>query len=144
MREGNLANFWAAIDGLQDVKNALGTRVEELASMRDLLRGKREDESEKRDGLVKLKDQDADQQQVLADNKREKDVLLTETKSRESEYQSLLAQREAERARFEKEIQEIEAKLKFILDPSSIPNPGSGVFAWPLDSVRITIQRPRP
>lgn len=138
VREGNLADFWNAVDGLQDVKNALGTRVQELASLKNLLQGKRADESEKREGLVKLKDQYSDQQLVLTENKREKDELLTETRNKESEYQALLAQKEAERARFEKEIQEIEAKLQFILDPSSIPNAGSGVLAWPLDSVRVT------
>lgn len=138
VREGNLADFWNAIDGLQDVKNALGTRVKDLASLKDQLEGKREDEGEKRVGLVKLKDQYADQQAVLSENKKEKDVLLAETRSRESTYQALLAQKEAERARFEREIQEMEAKLQFILDPNTIPGAGSGVLAWPLDSVRLT------
>ncbi len=138
LREGNLADFWNAIDSLQNVKNALGTRVQELASLKELLEGKREDEGEKRVGLVKLKDQYSDQQQVLTQNKQEKDMLLTQTKSKESEYQALLKQKEEERARFEREIQEIEAKLQFILDPSTIPSAGSSVLAWPLDSVRIT------
>lgn len=138
LREGNLAEFWRSVDGLEDVKDALGTRVRELASLKALLEVKRGDETEKREGLVKLKDEYADQQQVLAVNKQEKNVLLTETKSKESEYQALLQQKEAERARFEKEIQEIESRLQFILDPSSIPNAGSAVFSWPLDSVRVT------
>jgi murein DD-endopeptidase MepM/ murein hydrolase activator NlpD len=138
LREGNLANFWNAVDGIEDVKNALGTRVKELASLKTLLEAKRGDEHAKRSGLVKLKEQYADQQEVLINNKEEKNDLLAETKNKESEYQALLKQREEERARFEREIQEFESRLQFILDPNSIPSPGSGVLAWPLDGVRVT------
>lgn len=138
LRNENLAEFWGAIEELQDVKNAMGTRIKELVSLKSLLEDKRNDEQIKRGDLVDLKNQYRDQNSVLASTKEEKADLLKKTKNKESEYQTLLAERVAARKKFEEELRSLESKLQFTLDPSSIPTSGSGVLAWPLDSVYIT------
>jgi len=45
-----------------------------------------------------------------------------------------LAKKEA----FEKELRDYESQLKFILDPSKLPN--AGVLSWPLDNIFVTQQ----
>jgi murein DD-endopeptidase MepM/ murein hydrolase activator NlpD len=70
--------------------------------------------------------------------KKEKDSLLTETKNKESNYKKILADRQKKRDAFEKELQNYETQLKFILDPSLLPPEGSGVLAWPLDTIYVT------
>lgn len=138
LRNENLAQFWGTVEELQSVKNAMNTHVKELASLKALLESKKDDQQDKRDDLVDLQHQYKDQHTVLANTKMEKDELLKETKNKESTYQTLLADRVAAKNKFEQELRDLESKLQFTLDPSSIPTSGSAVLSWPLDSVHIT------
>lgn len=133
-----LSDFWQQLDDLDTIRNAVGEQVVELREMQAALEANRQDEATKREDLVDLKDQYADQQQVLVNNKAEQDQLLTATKSEESEYQRLLNQKKAAREQLRQEVQNIEQELQFILDPNKIPTPGTPVFRWPLDNNIIT------
>lgn len=138
LRTDNLAQFWGAVEDLQSVKNAMGEHVKTLASLKNLLESKKNDQQGKRNSLIQLQDQYKDQNTVLASTKQEKDTLLKDTKNKESTYQKMLAERKAAEKQFEQELRDLESKLQFTLDPNSIPKSGSGVLSWPLDSVRIT------
>ncbi|MEZ4200757.1 MAG: peptidoglycan DD-metalloendopeptidase family protein, partial [Candidatus Paceibacterota bacterium] len=138
LRHDNIAQFWDEIESLETVRTSMLTRVEQLAALRELLQGKRSDETSKRDELVDLKQQYSGQQSVLENNKAEKSQLLSATQNEETEYQTMLAQRKAAREQLLKEVQDIESQLQFILDPNSIPTPGTPVFRWPLDNIVIT------
>ena len=50
----------------------------------------------------------------------------------------MLKQKQAAQAALEKELRSFESKLKFILDPSTIPAAGTAVFNWPVKNVIIT------
>ena len=63
--------------------------------------------------------------------------MLTTTKNKETEYKKILAERQAEKERFERELFQFESQLKFILDPNQIPKSGK-IFGTPLDDVSIT------
>lgn len=138
LRHENLSEFWSEVETLQHVKSVMGDEVRSLVSMKILLEEKRAANAEKRDNLVDLRDDFSNQQQVLVNNKVEKDQLLQETKSVESNYQSLLAQKQAAREQIEQERRAFESQLQFILDPSSVPTPGTVVFDWPVGNVIIT------
>ena len=69
-------------------------------------------------------------------NTAEKKKLLTQTKNSESNYQKLLKDRLAKKDAFEKELQDYESQLQYVLDPSKLP--GGGVLSWPLDNIYIT------
>jgi hypothetical protein len=71
-------------------------------------------------------------------SKKEKDTLLIETKNKESNYKKLLADRIKKRDAFEKDLENYEAQLKFILNPNLLPTEGSGILSWPLDNVFVT------
>ncbi len=64
--------------------------------------------------------------------------LVAQTKNKESNYQKLLAKKRKAKEEFEKQLMEYESRLKYILNPNSIPKAGSKVFIWPLDKVWIT------
>lgn len=138
LRHDNLSEFWGEIETLQQVKNVMGDEVRSLVSLKILLEEKRTTSAEKRDSLVSLRDDYTNQQQVLVNNKAEKDELLSETKNKESNYQTLLAQKQAAREQIEQELRAFESQLQFILDPTSIPTPGTVVFDWPVENVIIT------
>ncbi len=138
LNNDNLSEFWGSIVELENVRNAMGNEIKSLVSQKILLIGKKTNNTKKRGELVSLKEQYSDQNIVLENNKYEKNNLLTITKNDESAYQVLLREKETARKQLLREVEEIESQIQFILDPNTIPKPGTAVFKWPLDNPRIT------
>lgn len=114
----------------------LGESIKNITEARDdLIVSKTKKEIEEKN-LKLLKNTLVQKQKTIEIAKTEKDKLLKETKNKESEYQKLLAEQQKKRDAFEKDLRDYESQLKFILNPKLLP--GSGVLAWPLDSVFIT------
>ncbi len=88
--------------------------------------------------LLDLKSELADQKKIVEQNTKEKNKLLSQTKNNEANYQKLLKTRIAQKDAIEKELRDYESQLKYVLDPSKLPN--AGVFSWPLDYVLVTQQ----
>ena len=138
LKHSHFSEVWGAIDNLQSVRNGLAARVNNLQELETTLASKRGQTETRRSELVDLKTQYSDQNSVLTQTKAERTELLSATKNEEASYQKLLKQKKAAKDQIEKEMRDFEAKLKFILDPSSIPAAGTTVFAWPLTKVVIT------
>lgn len=138
LRHKNLSEFWGEIDSLISVRQVIANEVSNLLAQKDILSNQKLSSTEKRAQLIELKEQYADQNEVLTVNKTEKSQLLSATQSEEAEYQRLLREKEAARDQLLKELRDFESKLQFILDPNSIPSKGSAVFAWPVENVIIT------
>lgn len=102
------------------------------------LSGKKTDTEKEKKVLLSLKSELGDQNKILDLNKKEKNTLLSATKNKEAEYKKMLADRQAEKERFEKELFQFESELKRAIDPNSFPNAQKGIIAWPLDNVVVT------
>jgi len=63
---------------------------------------------------------------------------LKETKNEEATYQALLAEKKAVQSQLTAELRSFESELKYILDPTTIPERGTSVFAWPLKNIVVT------
>jgi len=133
-----LSDFWSTFEAHETVRNSMSVKVGELTSLSNLLVDKREENTEKRSQLASLHSQYRDQNSVLGNNQAEQSSLLEVTKNEEKGYQKLLAQQQQARDLIIKEMRDFEAKLQFILDPNTIPVPGTPVFDWPLKNVIIT------
>jgi murein DD-endopeptidase MepM/ murein hydrolase activator NlpD len=133
-----LSEFWGSLDSLDVVRNTMAERVRNLAELQATLEDKRDDTTERRSELLSLKDQYSDQSTVLANNRAERAELLSATRNEEANYQKLLKDKQSAREQIIKEMRDFEAKLQFILDPTSIPAAGTAVFAWPLKNIIIT------
>jgi len=138
LQNKKLSEFVSMIDAYESVQRSIALRVGELSSLHRLLDEKKELSTRKRGDLVSLQSQFRDQNLVLTSNRNEQANLLEVTKNEEKNYQSLLSQQQQAREQIIKELREFEAKLQFILDPNTIPNPGTAVFDWPLKNVIIT------
>lgn len=134
----DLADVWATLDALAQVRGVMSAKVRDLTELQNTLEGKVHQNKSKRGDLVELKNQFDGQRKVLEVNKSEKNQLLAQTQNEEANYQDLLAEKKAAKDQIIKELREFEARLQFVLDPSSIPAPGTAVFRWPLASVRVT------
>ncbi len=78
------------------------------------------------------------QEGSLQAQKKAQNDLLVLTKSQESTYQKIIAQKKAQEAQFETALSDLNAQYQRALNPSEIPTAGKGILQWPLDSVRIT------
>ncbi|USN87898.1 MAG: peptidoglycan DD-metalloendopeptidase family protein [Candidatus Nomurabacteria bacterium] len=138
LRNKKFSEFWNSLEAHKSVQNSMAIKVEELVSLHKLLDEKREESTQKRNDLKSLHSQYKDQNVVLTNNQAEQADLLEVTKNEEKNYQQLLAEKQQAREQIVKEIRDYETKLKFFLDPNSVPTPGTAVFAWPLKNIIIT------
>ena len=118
----------------EDVRNY----INELHYIKGELSDTKTQKLEEQEKLNELKKTLVEKETVVLNTKKEKDTLLAQTKNKEAEYQKMLAEQLKRRDAFEKELEEYEAQLKFILDPNSIPSEGSEPLAWPLDYILVT------
>ena len=133
-----LSEFWNLLEAHQNIRESLSAKVAELDSYQEIVTGKKHTSENKRNELSSLKDQYTGQTEVLAYNKEEQAKLLQVTKNTEKNYQSLLAAKKQAKEQIIKEMRDYESKLRFVLDPATIPSAGSAVFQWPVDNVIIT------
>jgi murein DD-endopeptidase MepM/ murein hydrolase activator NlpD len=138
LNHNQLSDFWSTFEAHETVRSSMSVKVSELASLQKMLDEKREENTDKRSSLLSLQSQYEDQNFALSSNQREQSSLLEVTKNEEQNYQRLLSQQKEAREQIVKELRDFEAKLQFILDPNTIPAPGTAVFDWPLKSVTVT------
>lgn len=136
--ENNFTTIWNDIDNIISIGEKLREATANLKEVKTSLEDIRVETTKAKDELIALKGKLADQKKIEDQNKAEKNKLLTQTKSSEANYQKILKDRLAKKEAFEKELEDYESQLKYILDPSLLP--GKGVLSWPLDSVFITQQ----
>lgn len=129
---------WRTSDALTTIQARLAARIREVKETKSALENNRAAADAKRRTLAVLKTELADRKRIADAQRAEQQAFLNQTKNREANYQKLLNDRVALRAAFEQEILEYELQLKFELDPTRLPQAGSGVLRWPLDAVKIT------
>lgn len=135
---GRLSDFSREYNDILSLNQEVKNRIYEILDKKEeLLASKNEKEAE-RQNLNNLKRNLTEQEKVIASNQQEKNSLLKETQSKESNYQKLLAEQIKKRDAFEKDLANYEDQLDFILNPKKLPKPGTVVFSWPLKNVLIT------
>ncbi len=134
----DISEFWKDIDDIQRFQIGVRERTAELVNLKYDLESNKEEQEEKKRELSNYRSDLADQKKVVDYSKKEKDQLLSMTKNKEANYQSILEEKQRLRAEFEKELQDLEAQLQIEIDPDSIPATTYGLLDWPLDNIRIT------
>ncbi|OGZ12197.1 MAG: hypothetical protein A3D67_00810 [Candidatus Lloydbacteria bacterium RIFCSPHIGHO2_02_FULL_51_22] len=132
------SSFWTFVTYLEAFQKNVGTHLAELKDLKSSLEDKEARITEEKANLLAYKGNLLDQKDIIEVNKDEKERLLAETKNKESLYESLLAERLKKKEALEQEIADFEERLKVEIDPESLPETGTGVLAWPFDSVVVT------
>jgi len=135
-----LSGAWHELAALEEVENGMHKQVNNLASAKRELEARHQEQESQKKNLQSLQGQLADQRAIADQNKRTKAQLLAETKSKETAYAKMLADRKALKDQVEAELLDYESRLKVVLDAARLPGVGSGVLLWPLDKVIITQQ----
>jgi len=130
---GSLADAWSDADTALSVGDALRANAATLSGVTQQLASQKEDESGTRDKLTDLDSQLTAQQHQLDVTKSQKNDLLSQTKSQESNYQSLIAEKKAQQKVFENELNDLQSQLKSI-GQASVPVVQTGDLAWPFSA----------
>ena len=127
-----LTDLWDNLGQFQSLSGKLDEKLTSLRGSKQVLEVNKGQKEQEKNKLTDLKGNLSDQKKGVDITKQVKDTLLTETKSKESAYQKLLADRKAKKLAVEAEVVQAEAQLSYVLNPSLLPNTGTGVLGWPL------------
>lgn len=130
---GSIADAWTAADAALSVNDALRANADNLSGVTRQLASQKQDVSATHDQLSQLDTQLTTQQHQLDVNKAAKNQLLSQTKNKESSYQSLIAQKKAQEKVFESELSKLQTQLKSV-GQASIPTTVSGALTWPVSA----------
>ncbi len=135
---GTLSSFFDEVANLTTVRIGLEDKMSELSQLKTNLVTSKSAAQQKRADLANLQQDLAQQKQGLAAAQASQTQLLNETKNKESTYQAIIAQKQAQEAKFEQDLENYAAKLNKNFSASTLPKTGIGALRWPLDAVRIT------
>ncbi len=136
--QDGFSGFWNSVQGLQQFQGEVNGRVHSLQALKREFEGSKKASEREQKNLIAYNVRLGDQQEIVKQNKDVKNILLKETKNKESNYKELLNERLARREALEQELRDFEAQLRVEIDPKSLPRPGEGVLRWPIDSVKVT------
>lgn len=136
LSEDDFTDVWNDLDNMNVVRDQIRNDTIELREKKTELEDTRAETIKAKNELSRLKTELSNQQKIVVQNTNAKTQLLKQTQNSEASYQKLLQDRIAKRDAFEKELQDYEAQLQFILDPSKLPS--GGVLSWPLNSILVT------
>ncbi len=133
-----LSGFFDEVVNFGSLRADLQNKIQDLGSLKNNLETNKTSAEQKRQQLAALKANLNQQKQGAAAAKADQTTLLNQTKNKESSYQALIAQKQAEEAQFESDLRNFEAQLGLSVAAGSVPGAAAGVLAWPLDTIRIT------
>lgn len=134
----NFSDFFNNLNRMENIQNSMNVKLRELIDLKQELQSQKEKETGFKQELEILEDRMTDKKALSEISKKNKQVLLSDTKKKETVYKNLLADRLAKQQALEEEIRQIEEKIRIEIDPASLPVSRSGVLAWPLEKITIT------
>ncbi|MCK5285972.1 MAG: peptidoglycan DD-metalloendopeptidase family protein [Candidatus Pacebacteria bacterium] len=138
LKNESMSNFWNDLEGLQKIQSELQLKTNTLKKLKIELETDKEDSEVQKDNLIEYKVELADQKEIIENTKETKNVLLTTTKNKESNFQDILDEKLALQQKLQTELREFEAQLEYTLDKGRLPKKGSGALTYPVDNPRIT------
>lgn len=138
LTSSNISEAWREADAIAQLQSAVRNDISTLAKEKKSLTQTKDAQEEKRAQLKRQQATLVAQQGSLDATRRAQNELLSQTKAQESNYQAILAQKQAAKANFESALQDLQSKLQYTIDPSKITPGGKGILNWPIDNVRVT------
>ncbi len=130
----SFGDAWRTADQAMQLNTSLTKTIETLRSIRTELAANRDSVAAAKADLVSLQKDLSLQKRSIDASKTYQQQLLSQTKNQESNYQKLIAQKQAAEQSFESELTSLQAQLNLIVHPGLLPKVGSGVLTWPFSS----------
>lgn len=130
LQSKKLSDFLSQNRYLTDIANGLYSDYRILIQDRIELAALLSKQKELKEAFMDFKNELQSKKQLIEIQKQEKTILLKETKNQEVEYQKIISQIQIKQAQIQKEILELENKLRG--EVSGVPPARPGELAWPL------------
>ncbi|PIP29708.1 hypothetical protein COX26_02655 [Candidatus Jorgensenbacteria bacterium CG23_combo_of_CG06-09_8_20_14_all_54_14] len=137
-RSSKLSESVAEVQTLSTIQGQLTENIGKLRNLQNTLAEKRAATKENKRRREIERVNLASRQNIAQDQKQEKQVLLSATKSQEQIYQQQLEDLKALQAQVSEEIEGIESQLRSTIDRNLLPIPRVGMLLWPVDGGRLT------
>lgn len=134
----SVSDVWRDLDDSSRLHAAVAGRIRSLASEKQQLDVAKRETEAKQDKLLSQKKTLVTQQGSLDATTKSQNELLSETKSQEAAYQTLIKKKKAQQASFESALSDLKSKLAVAVNPSQITATGHGIIQWPVDAVNVT------
>jgi len=138
LSDDRLSDILARTEQLNRLQSELEENVLALKENKETLEVKKTATETEKKNLTGLKNQLSGQKVVVEETKNEKNQLLAVTKSKESNFQTLLAEKLAKKQQVETEMATLEQQIKIAIDTGLLPTVGSSPLSWPVARVIIT------
>jgi len=125
---------WQTADEAIQFNRALVNDIANLRTARTELATNRDAVAAQKAQLISLQNDLSVQKRSVDASKAAQQLLLSQTKNQESNYQKLLAQKKAAEQAFEQELADLQSQLNLIVHPNLLPKTGSGVLSWPFSA----------
>ncbi len=132
LSNSSLADSVLETQSLRNVRSQLAIDIENLNSLEKQMSGKLSDVSSKKSEIQTHQKNLANRKLIVEDQKEDRKVILTETKSKEAVYAKQVDELKAQQETMSDEIAKIEEQLRLSFDISLLPLKRPGVFAWPI------------
>ncbi len=131
----NLSDFLDQFQFTQKLQDKVYQLVQKIKDLKAKLEGQKRDLKIQVKQLEELKNQLEITENSLTAVRGQKQSLLNQTKGLEKNFQKLLASSKEDEVNLQKEIQDLDAKIRAKLGNKSIPA-AKGVLAWPMDGIK--------
>ncbi|MBU2101330.1 peptidoglycan DD-metalloendopeptidase family protein [Patescibacteria group bacterium] len=134
LTSGTLAEGVAEINALKALQDNLTSEVAKLVDLQGQLKSTIMVSGQKKSQLEVETINLENKKYILDDQKAQKRDLLVKTKNQEGEYQRLLTDLEQQQQTLLNEIDDIESRLSKGFDRSTVPSRQTGMLIWPVTS----------
>lgn len=138
LAKNSFSQTWDSLEDISNLQQGLVSHITSLENAKAQLEINKKKTEKAKTELLTLGKQLNDQKNVVLENTKENNILLSETKNNQANYTQLLTIRQQQKDAFEREVLDLEAALKYSVDPDSIPIASKGILVYPVDVVRIT------
>ncbi len=137
LRNRNFSDFLSQTDYIESLEEEIQKDLDSIQLLKSKLESRHQEQEQKEGELEDLKGDLSSQKSITNGQKNKKETLLTQTKNQEKKYSTLLSETQKKRQETQKEIYELEEKLKYAIDQSMIPSARKGLLDWPANG-RLT------
>ncbi|MGB3921744.1 MAG: peptidoglycan DD-metalloendopeptidase family protein [Minisyncoccia bacterium] len=138
LASAKISDVWHDRSELESLGVKMEEEIKSLRETKKVLDQEKKQRERVKGEQLSLKGQLSGQKSVVEENQKAKEKLLADSKSKEVEYQKLLAENTARQKQFEDDLSRLEIELRITLDPSLIPDRKRGVLSWPLENIFVT------
>lgn len=130
----SLSDAWQTTDRAVQFDQALTNNIADLRTVRMTLAANRDQVTAVKTSLLALQKDLTLQKRSIDASKIAQQQLLSQTRNQESNYQKLIAQKQASEKAFEQELVTLQSQLNLVVHPGLLPKVGTGLLSWPFSN----------